>query len=404
MSLPQTIAILHHDHTMIYTYFIQEEEEKEENHSFNWDCGICQEKVNTTYGSYYCQDCKFVVHVNCGMDNDTSSDEPYNRQVDEDDLDPILSALKKIAAVDQNELQIENLQFIHHHNLILVNETADDKRCDGCILLISSSPLYKCEECDFTLHKSCIELPRQIKHRLHQHNLALLPKASSLDPIFRPLLEKYPDTLLPTGSVVNGIFRCSACHEWCHGFSYCCEYCDFKIDLRCASIPYRFKHDGHDHLINLTISDKTAKYWLEEHPLRLTYHNTDDGSDEYYCDICEEQRSPEYWYYYCAKCDYAAHPSCALSDFPFIKLGSSYTCDAHQHPLTFVRRNRNHLQCSSCNSKCGKLSLECGELECKFSLHWPDCVGSVIELDGSRKIYNVDNPVLPTRVSFRMPS
>ncbi|XP_038685701.1 uncharacterized protein LOC119985478 [Tripterygium wilfordii] len=203
-------------------------------------------------------------------------------------------------------------------------------RVAGLILLISltrpiSHPFYRCVECGFFLHKTCIDLPNQI----------------------RPVFHDHPLTLLPSAPHDNGTFECSLCSNNCHGFVYACEECkNFYADVRCASIPLNIRHPGHDHRLSFTrihnynsycysCSSKdaylfkcnecpfdidyrcatlpsTARYWDHEHPLVLTYHTNDDGSDAYYCDICEKKRDPKHWYYYCAQCEYAGHPICAL--------------------------------------------------------------------------------------------
>lgn len=37
-----------------------------------------------------------------------------------------------------------------------------------------------------------------------------------------------------------------------------------------------------------------------------------DGTDEYYCEVCAKMRHPDYWIYYCARCEYEAHPHCVV--------------------------------------------------------------------------------------------
>lgn len=37
-----------------------------------------------------------------------------------------------------------------------------------------------------------------------------------------------------------------------------------------------------------------------------------DETNEYYCEVCAEMRHPDYWIYYCARCEYEAHTHCVI--------------------------------------------------------------------------------------------
>ncbi|KAK9990790.1 hypothetical protein SO802_025775 [Lithocarpus litseifolius] len=84
------------------------------------------------------------------------------------------------------------------------------------------------------------------------------------------------------GSEIYQVFRCTTC--------------DFVLDFKCV----------------------TAWYYQHEHPFTLCYAPEDD-SGEYYYDICEEERDPKQWFYYCEDCSYPAHPKCILGEYPNLK-------------------------------------------------------------------------------------
>ena len=138
---------------------------------------------------------------------------------------------------------------------------------------------------------------------------------------------------------------CIACDQFTNGFVYICEPCRwFKLDVQCSLVPEILTHEGHKHRLILSYTSfeqscsscgdsrylvfrcTTCEFALDfkcttlpqtirckqhEHPFTLSYEVEDD-SGEYYCDICEEERNPNHWYYYCANCTYPTHPKCIL--------------------------------------------------------------------------------------------
>lgn len=92
----------------------------------------------------------------------------------------------------------------------------------------------------------------------------------------------------------------------------------------------------------------------------------EEESDEYYCDVCEEEREPWLWSYSCRICCFEAHLGCVLGEFPFVK---SKIHEAHKHPLSMVMKGKEQkINCGSCNEWCGEnLAFQCGT--CKFNIH-----------------------------------
>ncbi|KAF5738656.1 putative Cysteine/Histidine-rich C1 domain family protein [Tripterygium wilfordii] len=372
-SLQRMISILQHHHALTHTYIIQEN-----GYFQRAECTICRKQVNTRYGSYYCRDCCFVVHVNCAFRN------RIEKSVVQE-AEGFSAILDKEEERDHDELNDDKLlrlreieHFSHRHKLTLFNDIEqEDKYCEGCITpIFSSTPYYRCVDCDFILHKICTQLPKQIKHPTHKHILTLVANAN----IFCP-----------------GIFYCSTCHNLCQGFAYVCKTCPwgtFQFCARCASVPHKLKHPGHEHELSLvlhtkehcvacddgskpsflfqcdecsfaldyrcaTLPQKVFFYdkplpqivWPKDYdqPSILTYKSIDKGYDEYYCDICETERDPHHWFYYCENYDCCGHPKCTLGKYPYIKRGSQFQLWSL---LFFLRSLEGYSFCDDCSRFC----------------------------------------------------
>ncbi|OMO62268.1 Zinc finger, PHD-type [Corchorus capsularis] len=281
--------------------------------------------------------------------------------------------------LDEEYIIAKKIRHFSHvqHNLILSDEIGDVKHCYGCTHSISTPFFYGCSDCDFFLHKSCVELPRQKYKWLHKHLLTL-----------------YSDT----------IFKCNWCYHECSGFSYYCGKCDVNLCLHCHRIPEdSVHHPAHKHPLyfydkqegncngcgnhmDYVFKCKSCNFaldfqclnlpsWVEQkcdrHTLTLTYQDDDDPSS-HYCDICEEERDPNQWYYHCAICDKSVHPKCVRGKYPFIDPGGYYR-DKHPHLLKFVKKAYYYPKCFSCGKHCLDLALECTEFGCNYIVHW-ECI------------------------------
>ena len=234
---------------------------------------------------------------------------------------------------DGTEIVTEIQHFSYEHELKLSDdEVLNIEKCNGCVQGISP-PFYSCVNCSFFLHESCAKLPKKKRHPLHQHLLTLFPKS--------------PNT-----------FWCDACWRECNGFKYSCQTCyNFKLDVSCSLISDSLTHHGHEHRLLLSsfhfklkcsccgfenysryriypmfrcttcefaldfkcaTQPQTARYKQHEHPFTLCY-TAENDSGEYYCDICEVERNPKHWFYYCLNCEYPVHPKCILGNNPNIK-------------------------------------------------------------------------------------
>ncbi|XVF84205.1 hypothetical protein PTKIN_Ptkin17bG0006800 [Pterospermum kingtungense] len=387
ISLPSKIMITRHHHPISHSHSLQQNQCE----IMEYYCRICHLEVNTRYGCYYCSipDCNYIAHVNCATDEEIWDGTIFLEDEDEDN-EPLLESMNLITDViedisnnGEDRVAIVIKHAFHDHNLILSfsGEMDDDTNCDGCMRPISP-PFYSCDNCNFFLHKNCAELPGKKRHPFHKHLLTLTN------------FNNYHST-------------CLACYRFHHGFSYKClkESCLFHIDIRCSLLSDILKHPSHEHTLFLVQNYRgkcsgclgesygflayrctkrcdftldircatlplTAWYKYDRHPLTLTYFD-DSSPSQHYCDLCEKERDPNLWFYYCTDCDNSLHSNCAIGDFPFIKLGSKVRGSSHPHPLTFVKNIWNCPPCKVCGELCNGQTLECKEPECNLSVHSP---------------------------------
>ncbi|GMN58285.1 hypothetical protein TIFTF001_027382 [Ficus carica] len=236
-------------------------------------------------------------------------------------------------------------QYACHQNpMILVeheNERKGRANCFACHSLWSG-PAYSCtsKECENFLHKSCADLQRKIKHPFHSRHPLILqvskprscrsccekncslifscredgcefhlcPNCVSLDTIVNC---RSHDHLLPLVKNASCEIQCDACQKsfksWVgavpdevnhtRSFLFPCMECDFNLHFLCGPLPI------------------TIKYEYHIHPLILHDHLIlEDDSDQYCCDVCEEEVDQQFRIYYCEDCKYIAHIHCLTSE------------------------------------------------------------------------------------------
>lgn len=224
----------------------------------------------------------------------------------------------------ENKME-ELLHFSHDHPLTLCDELKKDRvTCYGCWRKISGMG-YLCNQCDFFLHKWCAELPKNLQHPIHpEHSLTLLSRQP------------------------NHTYYCEACDKPLDGFSYNCKTCHFNLHAMCASIPRTLRNEIHEHSLilskkqpdstkcasckyncrNIVFECEICKIVLDlkcallPHKVKHNCHVDpliltsliEDETDEYYCFACEERRQPNHWVYYCPDCDIGAHKNCVVSE------------------------------------------------------------------------------------------
>ncbi|MFQ6657144.1 hypothetical protein Gotur_026947 [Gossypium turneri] len=217
----------------------------------------------------------------------------------------------------------------HKHLLTLLNSRNEYgySWCRACRRLYQGFS-YRCYEgdCSFEIDIQCMLLSDTLKHPSHEHSLFL---------------------------VHNEGTSCSACFKGLYSWDVayrCLRRYDFSLDVRCATLPL------------------TAWYKYDRHPLTLTYSDDSEPS-QLYCDLCEKEREPNRWFYYCADCDNSLHLNCAIGDLSYMKLGNKLKVYRHKHPFTVVKNIWNCPPCKGCGEVCNGQALECKESECNFTVH-----------------------------------
>ncbi|XP_022748087.1 uncharacterized protein LOC111297711 [Durio zibethinus] len=376
-SLPHAVKISRHGHPLLHHFSLQQEELESQ------DCGICLDEVKIEHGSYYCfrGDCKYIVHVNCVIEDYEYYDRIDQVDQDEESIDYLAlqsddttdSSITDVIEVNAQGEATKIKHLLHENDLILgdkINEE-DDKCCDGCMLSISTSSFYYCSQCNFLLHKSCAESSRN-KHLWFFNYSTTLASAE--------------------------IFTCRQCNRLCSGFCY------LDLCLRCAILSDTLKRQGHKHLLsfdfkfrgqcnacgvnnayngayrckacNYAVDFKcmslphATRHKCDEHLLELTYHDENVYPEQHYCDICEKKRDPNHWFYHCRICDTSVHPTCVFGKYSFVKVGWTHESRYHPHRLTSVRSKiYDHPRCSECGKHCEDLAFKCPEPACDYIVH-----------------------------------
>ncbi|TYH81940.1 hypothetical protein ES332_D02G021100v1 [Gossypium tomentosum] len=339
------------------------------------DCSRCGEKVSAPC-FYYAEHCGFYLHK-CAMKDKDS----YEIVENEDEI-PHESSISVIERNDAGEAT-KIKHFKHMHNLMSGPFVGGyENSCNGCMLPISD-PFYYCSECVFFLHKACAELTKMknVWHHHCQEPLSLISDKAfecqecwhisnafayeccgcEENKCLRCVIALTPGARTCLKHVHPLYFyrdydgQCNACGDTTRGYgAFCCKDCNFVLDLGCFSLPI------------------TAHHKCDEHLLSLTDNDDNSYSESHHCDICEESRDANRWFYHCTTCDTSAHVGCVLGSYPFLKLGSIYEETNHPHPLIIVKKKYYYLDCNKCGKPCEDVALECSKLECKYIVHW-DC-------------------------------
>ncbi|KAL7204240.1 hypothetical protein ACSBR2_017333 [Camellia fascicularis] len=76
---------------------------------------------------------------------------------------------------------------------------------------------WGCQDCEFFIHKSCKDVPREIKHKSHRGETLTLRSSTYYE---------------------SRKFYCNACRDLGEGFHYHCSPCKFDLHVVCAGTPY----------------------------------------------------------------------------------------------------------------------------------------------------------------------
>ncbi|KAG2271178.1 hypothetical protein Bca52824_065733 [Brassica carinata] len=235
------------------------------------------------------------------------------------------------------------LQINHpkrHEHTLLYNYRPSSLNCDICGLSDHRSLMYSCGQCDFVVHKECLNIPCIIRISRHEHRISF---NSSLTP------EK---------------LMCGVCHwkiDTNYGRYSCVKGCNYGVHSKCATredvwdgeeLEGKPEDPYEDISSFIEISEGIIQHLShQDHHMRLD-EKTDRAFDEnnYSC-----LRSSNGFAYLCDEedCEYMLDVRCASIAEPL-----DHRC--HQHPLFLTFEPRSKQICSVCHKSRGH-RLNCGE-------------------------------------------
>jgi len=183
----------------------------------------------------------------------------------------------------------------HEHQLHLVPRRIHFT-CNACGTLGEQSP-YFCLQCNFMIHRQCIDLPRVININRHDHRISYARR------------------------IRHGKGICKVCRKMVDGFygGYICVKClSFAIHARCATredVWEMVELEGTPEEDEIgpfeVIDDNTIKHFSHDHNLRI--NNDGDGQilhENIVCEACALQILSEP-FYSCKQCNFKLHQKCA---------------------------------------------------------------------------------------------
>ncbi|TYH06990.1 hypothetical protein ES288_A08G197300v1, partial [Gossypium darwinii] len=240
--------------------------------------------------------------------------------------------------------------FLHRHLLWLLWVSQDDQLgCRGCCKRITGS-IYVCFGCDFYLHRSCNELPREIRNFFHPCHLLL----TILD------YEYICNACFKTGSGLSN--RCERCEFDMHGapygklcfasafdsFAYGCQDCNFFFHHSCMiNIPRQIIHFFHPSCPLVLLADVPCQ-----------------------CEGCDEASSG--LAFLCGKCKFQLDVKCALLPTVESKDADKIQHSAHEHPPASHESKEfgTEVRCRACGEHCLLAPcFGCSKRSCAFFLH-----------------------------------
>ncbi|KAL1538116.1 hypothetical protein AAHA92_26898 [Salvia divinorum] len=358
-SLPRNIERGDHPHSLSVSFYVPQEYVR-----FDYKCDVCSISFLPNYWIYHCSLCRYIVHVKCAFDkpphiteynlslhhschylsdypsflllnycravmsrsNDANtSNRKHQIHLPTDEVSgkiitPFVMRQRRgrrrgralippIIPHDDELVDVKYKFLPHQHELTLVSSDQNQEEeqqqdeenygkrseliCDGCITPISSSTgeyyYMSCSECKYNLHIACFHLPPHISslpphHQLDHHHLYL----ESCDKL-QPWVWQ----------------ECSVCGYNMNGLFYNCTVCNFKEDIKCASMPDTIHHEAHpQHLLNHVTEDDLRR---DVNSSRLSCAAGCDISacsyDCYRCDVCRRDRHEKEGFY-CALCNF----------------------------------------------------------------------------------------------------
>ncbi|KAJ9548216.1 hypothetical protein OSB04_020759 [Centaurea solstitialis] len=256
------------------------------------------------------------------------------------------------------DLQLDDLDYEEEEEDDDVKQELTAKRefqcqCERCGKEINwfHRYYYKCDECLYSIHKFCEEVPATLKHPSHiAHTLILLQRKVNwrcnicrtnhepedlryrcsecdFDIDLKCVMEwlknniiHHPSHMHPLVPITRDIMcECDACGKKHEGIFYQCTTCpSFLINKDCAFLPKKLK-----------IQDATDDFFFHTHPLTLAYSFPKADQEAKHnprCRVCGKffDENENLWIYKCEDCRYYTHLDCATArGEPFMSIFST---------------------------------------------------------------------------------
>ncbi|GMN43090.1 hypothetical protein TIFTF001_012299 [Ficus carica] len=278
-------------------------------------CNMCNGPISIKLYHYFCSQCRYYIHKECAKwpeHIDHSLHPPHRLTLQRRSLDDNVNRccycekpfenyeylyaceqlcsdfyMHRACAMIPVPTIMSNIDGSEEHNVvhfschqqptILVDHRDSHKSRATCFACQSnrSGPVYSCTS-------KCVSLHLTVKCQSHDHLLSLVEKSSceiqcdACQKSYEIGIEVVPEEFNHTRSL---LFRCMDC--------------TYNLHFLCGPLPH------------------TINYEYHMHPLILSDHSVSkDDSNEYYCDVCEEERDQSFRIYYCEECKHAAHIHC----------------------------------------------------------------------------------------------
>ncbi|PWA76648.1 DC1, C1-like, Zinc finger, RING/FYVE/PHD-type [Artemisia annua] len=178
---------------------------------------------------------------------------------------------------------------------------------------------HKCDQCQYSIHKFCAELPETLQHHSHvcrRHHL---------------ILQRYEFFWMSWNCHI-----CGTIHKK-HELLYRCPECYFYLDLHCATRYLKtniIQHPSHLHPLVCLVEEILCK-----------------------CHACGKKH--EGIFYHCATCPFPLlHSDCAFLPKTLSIQQTTNDIFSHPHPLTLAyslviedRKTRSYVRCRVCNRR-----------------------------------------------------
>ncbi|CAA7040287.1 unnamed protein product [Microthlaspi erraticum] len=278
------------------------------------NCKVCFEEVLEFETCYECHECELFFHVKFTEGSHTSHPEhplkflTGKEAPDYADKNCLLCGMEFIRELHHCDVCNFSIckecmrnpppldvvsQTTHKHQLHLLPRRIAFV-CNACGTQGNQSP-YFCFQCNFMIHRDCIDLPRVININRHDHRISY------------------------TCRLGHGNWTCGVCREKVDGFfgAYSCSKCSsYVVHSRCATrkdvwdtIELEGTAEEEEIAPFEVVDDSTIKHFSHDHYLRLNK----DGvilHENKLCEACVSQICAES-FYSCEQCDFILHERCA---------------------------------------------------------------------------------------------